>query len=465
MAVIDTLQILIEADASGLETQLKRGMDTVSRFVDKANSQELDWQKILAGTLDTAIIGGIASSFAIAITQAVGFQNSLLNLNNSAAGTSSAMDAATGSISSGLVNAATQAGASLGDTASAYEALYKQIGDASGAQSLTGQIGEIAMELGTNLTTLMPQIIDLFNQWGITSLPAAESALQGLVESAGQGKFSFSELLNIISQQGPILQSRTNVSDLALQLQALSNVSTLSKGTIENNLSAIANSVANPLSTMNLLAGTGKAFTGPDGLITAMQKLNGFLSQAGATAQTFGAQFGLSASTVTQDANTSASALKGAKSATDDMRKSLVDLDTYLAAHESVTTKFQKDWALIMNTLGQNIGVPVLETIIADFDEISHLFNAAKTGGFVGFITSLLGDVGSAFTQNLSKIMAPVTSMSAKPTANGTQSNMGPVTLNITNNIAGGAPTGHQIMGQSIGDKAYNAFMGLMASL
>lgn len=467
MAVIDTLKILVEADASGLETQLKKGMQTISSFVSQADSQQLNWQKILAGSLDTAIISGIAASFAVAIEQAVSFQSSLLNLNNSASGTSGAIDAATGSISDGLVNAANQAGASLGDTASAYEALYKQIGDSGGAEKLTGQIGALALELGTNLGSLMPQIIELFNQWGVNSLPQAEAAITGLFESAGKGKFTLNELLSTISQQGPILQAKTNISDLALQMQALSNVSGLSKTVILDTLNSIAQGVSNPSSNIDVLNGgigeMGKLLSGPDGVVKAFETLSTNVKAFGPIVSQ---QMGLSQNAVAQFGKVSGSSLKDAKTATDNMRGSLVDLDAFIKSHESTTTKFQQDWATITNILGQHVGVPILETIIKEFDIIGGLFSSAKTGGFVGFLEKIGSDFSAGLSSALSPASHALSALQNKPGANSQSSSMGPVTLNTTVNIAASTTNSNpQAVGNGIGTSLYDSFTGLLSKL
>ncbi len=493
MAVLDTLQILIEADSHGLETQLKRSADTVKTFIDKVNGQQANWQKVLAGSLDPAIINGIASSFALAITQAMSFQSSMMNLGNSTAGTSSVLDAATGSISGGLVNAANQAGASLNTTNNAFQMLAKQIGASAATQQFTGQIGLLASELGTNLGELMPQIVELFDQWGVNSVPAAEAALTGLTESLGKGKFTFSELLDTISKQGPLLQSRTNISDLALQLQSLSNSSTLSKGTILNDFEAISNSVADPLSKMNLLAGTGKAFTGPDGLITAMGKLTDFLGKSGIAAQTFGSEFGLSASSVKENASTSSSEIQKVKDSTDKMRIALTNLNDYLTAHESIQTKFGQDWSEIMSSLTQRVGVPVLDALLKGIDNVNaamkgsvswkDFFESIPSGisqtaqglasagfnaevfvgkglqgfgqGIQGLITDSLGLSGASKLGGSNH--APQTSSNA--------TNLGGVTINNNISVAGGAPVSGGTAGQSIGTDLYHQFMGLLAKL
>jgi hypothetical protein len=397
MATLDTLKILIEADSSGLETQLKKGLTTVSSFIDQMNSQQVDWENILAGALDTSIISGIASSFALAIEQTVNFQSSLLNLNNSAAGTASALNSSTGDITNSMVDLAGQTGAGLGQATAAYEALFKQVSNTGAASQLTGEIGEIAMETGTSLSTLMPQVITLFNQWGITTLPQAQSALQGLVESAATGKFSFQDLLSMISQEGPLLQGKTNVSDLAYQLEGLSNISTLSTSTISQLFSTIAQQGANPLSNFSLLTGVSdNTLSGANGLVTAFQKLSGFIQSSGSAAQTFGNLTGLATPVVAQLGATSAISYGQATVGIKQAQGAATDLQTYLDNHLTAQDKFMQAWSGFSALLAQKIGIPLLDTLTSDLEEITALWTTLDKGGFTAFLKELGGDTLAA---------------------------------------------------------------------
>jgi hypothetical protein len=491
---MDPLTIFIEANTAGLETTLKKGMTTVTSFIDQLNSQEVDWQSILAGSLDSAIIAGIASSFALAIEQAVQFQSSMLNLNSNAAATSAATGNSVNGISDAMVNLAGQTGSSLGDVGTAYEAMFKQIGNASDAQTLTGLVGEIAQESGTNLTTLMPQIITLFNQWGITTLPAATTALQGLVESAATGKFKLSDLIDIISQQGPVLQTSTNVSDLAYQLEGLSNQAGLSTSTISSLFATIAQQGANPLSTFSLLTGvTDKTLTGVNGLVTAFQKLTGFVSSSGTAAQTLGQMAGISTGQVAQLGTQTTAAYKTTGDSIKTAETNAQELTVYLNAHKTDIMAFQDAWATFAANLTKDVGIPILDTLTADLQEINALLSGGSIGTFfkelasdsVGALTSL----GTLLIKNFTSVSnpteqaalaslfsgaTPATAPATPPVTTSSSNNQGssssPSNINTSNKaitINGGVTVQNTQSGSGNmgGTSPYNSFTGAIASL
>lgn len=468
MAVIDTLEILIEADSRGLDTQLRKAATTVTSFVDKINGEQVNWQKVLAGALDTAIISGIASSFALAISQAVSFQDTLLNVSNN---TGSAIGGLAGSMSSSIIGLTGQTGASLSDTTAAYEAFYKQFGDAATAQTLTAEAGKLALASNQSLADLMPMLIALFNNWGISSLPAAQEALTGLVNAAGQGKFTLNELVNTISGQGALLQGKTNISDLAINMQALSTQTNLTKDTIVTGFAAIAQGVSNPLSNMSLLVrGVKTDISGPDGLIKAFADVSTTIKRFGAAGITMGQQLGLSTEQAVNFGAQTKASFTAAAAAADKIRANLSPLDTVLAANISSIDKFRQAWSQLLATLTKSVGIPVLDTLTNSFEELNKLM--AGNFGDIGNAIKHPVDFLTSVRQNLGLPRMPANApgflgAGNNPGSNSQPNSMGPVTLNITNNIAPGTGAGssHQILGQSIGDKAYNAFMGLLASL
>lgn len=466
MAVIDTLEILIEADSSGLDTQLRRATSSVLSFVDKINGEQVNWQKVLAGALDTAIISGIASSFALAISQAVSFQDTLLNVSNN---TGNAIGGLAGTTATSLVNLTGQTGASLSDTTAAYEAFYKQFGDAATAQTLTAQAGQLALASNESLADLMPQLISLFNNWGISTLPAAEDALTGLVNAAGQGKFTLGELMNTISGQGAVLQGKTSISTLAIDMQALSTQTGLTKDTIVSGFNAISQGVANPLSNMSLLVkGVKTDISGPDGLITAFQDVSNTIKGFGAAGVTMGQQIGLSTSEAVNFGAQTKTSFAAAAAAAQKVEANLTPLEKVLQDNTSDIDKFKQSWQQLVAELTKTIGIPALDTLTGAFTELNKLISGdgsdivSAIKNPTNFLNSLAGNLGLPTKWPAGTAMGGPANT---PQSNNSQNSMGPVTLNITNNISGQAPTGHQVLGQSIGDKAYNAFVGLLANL
>lgn len=491
MSALDTLEILIEADSRGLETQLKKAGTTISGFVDKMNSQEVNWQSILAGSLDTAIIGGIASSFALAITQAMQFQNSMLNVSNN---TASGLGNATGSMSDSLINLAGTTGASVGETAQAFQMFYKQFGDAAVAQKLTSDAGMLALASNQDLMSLMPQLIDLFNSWGVTTLPAAEDALKGLANEAGQGKFTLDELMKIVGSQGEALQGVTNINKMATQIQALSNQAGLSKATVVDTFNAIANGVANPIAQIDILNGgvgsMANKMRQSDGLITAFADVSKNIKNMGAAGVTMGQQMGLSLTTSAQLGMINAKAFLLAKEAADLATASQKPLQDILDANMSVTDRLSQDYQKLMGILTKNIGMPMLEgldallkDIVGLFDKNTFLKSAGdmldnlilknpmlNIGSKIGNPITAIPDVMSSLFKTIfggdSAPKSPVSNAVSgyapaqnAPSLNTTQKNSN-INLNIVNNISGSGGNGKAI-GDNIGTQLYGMFNGV----
>lgn len=488
MSTLDTLEILIEADSRGLETQLKKAGATVSQFVDKMNSQEVNWQSILAGSLDTAIIGGIASSFALAITQAMQFQNSMLSVSNN---TASGFGSATGDMTNQIIGLAGQTGASIGDTASAFQMLYKQFGDTAIAQKLTADAGQLALASNMNLMDIMPMLIDLFNNWGVTTLPAAEDALKGLANEAGKGKFTLQELMNLISNQGQTLQGVTNINAVATQIQALSNQAGISKQSVVDAFNAIAGGVANPIAQINILNGGVASMAAkmrqPDGLILAFSDVSKNIKAMGEAGVTMGQQMGLSLTTASQLGTINAKAFLLAKQAADEATASQKPLQEILDANMSTTDKLSQDYQKFLGILTTNVGIPVLDGLDALLKEINKMLTGDVLGGLSGLLkgifydipneilkmgsapitdalNALFGGLGKTPPANAMKGTLPnsspttLTPTFGTPTQNSTSKNS-IVNLNVTNNVSG-AGGNSAAVGGNIASQLYNMFQG-----
>lgn len=494
MAILDTLEILIEADSRGLETQLKKSATTISSFVDKMNSQEVNWQSILAGSLDTAIIAGIASSFALAITQAMQFQNSMLDVSNN---TASAFGNSAGATNDAVLALAGTTGASLSDTAAAYQAFYKQFGDAAVAQQLTAEAGKLALASNQSLSSLMPQLIELFNQWGITTLPAAQDALTGLANEAGKGKFSLDELIGVIGNQGQALQGVTNINAMATQIQALSNQAGLSKNSVVDAFNAIAAGVANPIASIDVLNGgvgsMAKNLRQPDGLISAFQDASKTIRDMGAAGVTMGQQMGFSLGTASQLGATAAEAFLLAKKAADQATASQQPLNDILDKNLSTTDHLQQDYQKLLSILTQNVGMPVLEGLDALLKDIVGLFDKntfltsmgdmfdnlilknpmLNLGGGKGvgaidvpsILTNLMSTLFGTGSNNTKPLNNAVSGNSYAPVANAptpnatSNQNGSNVTLNLTNNVSGTGANAKGV-GDNIATQLYNLFVG-----
>lgn len=379
MAVLDTLEILIEADSSGLTTQLSKATDTIVQFVNKMNTQEVDWTSILSKTISPAIITGIASMFANAIVQYTQFQSAATNLNNVSGAATDDLGDSINQLGGQVYTLAEQSGASLGDTTEAFEAFSKAGLDAAAATSATSDAAGIARATGESMATVVAELVPLFQAWGVTTLPQVTAALTGLSNAAGAGQFSFDELVQTITTQGANLSSKTNISDVAIDLASLSNQSGLTKTAIVDDFNAIATGAASPLSQMSLLVGNvSQAISnGPDGLITAFQMVQAKLNDYGpAIRQTIGQTIGLSTSDVSAFGNTSTAAFDNTATAADNLRAHLIDLNTLLETHTSTVSKLGAAWNTFTDYLAAFTVPPGIALLTAALDEMNSAFKS-----------------------------------------------------------------------------------------
>jgi hypothetical protein len=413
MSALDTLTILIEADSRGLESQLKSGLTKVSSFIDTMNSQQVNWQSILAGSLDASIISGVAASFAEAISQAVQFQSAALNLNNTGGGAADNLSGSLGSLSGSMTDLAQNSGASLGDATSAFEAFTKAGLDSAAANTAVTDAAGIARDTGESLASVVTELVPLFQNWGVTTTTGVTDALTGMVNAAQNGQFSFDELASTISSQGGNLEGKTDIKDVAIDLATLSTQSGLSKSAITDAFTAIGNSATDQLSQMNILSGgigkiSADITSGRNGLITAFTNIKTTLDSFPQSVQTnIGNSMGLATATVGKFSTSSVKDFKDTMIAAQNLDNNLKDLTTDLALHETQVNKVQVAWNDVITELdkfivpaGLNAISTIFTTIAGALSEINHLISAGSSGGIAGFFSSLGSDVVGALNSS-----------------------------------------------------------------
>lgn len=401
----NVLTILLEADSTGLTTQLSTAGKNISSFVDKMNSQEVDWTSILSKSISPAIITGIAATFADAIVQYTQFQQSASNLNNVA--TSSTADFANSANSAGgaVYSLAEQSGASLGDTTQAFETFSKAGLDSAAAMGATSDAAAIARDTGESMTAVVQELSELFSNWGVTTLPQVTAALTGLTNGAENGKFSFDELVSSIATQGANLSKKTDIADLAINLAALSTQSGLTKGTIIDTFQAIAQQSSQSISSMNILfkGAAHDISDGPDGLITAFAAINTSIKQYGpAIATTIAQGTGLMSSDVANFAGTAQASFDKAKIAADTLRDHLTPLQKILEDHESEVAKLGAAWNTFIDILASWILPPAIKGLTAllsdattSLTSIQNLINGTSTDKLGDLLQTASGVAGA----------------------------------------------------------------------
>lgn len=396
MTPIDELVIAITGDTTGLSKAVSQAVNIGKGGVEALNNEEVDWTSIFTRAVSPAIIAGVASMFALAISQLINFNTAASNLNNVATPATNSLSNSVGMASDQLYNLAESSGSSLGDTTAGFEAFSKAGLDSAGAIQATTDAAGIARDTGESMSSVVSELVDLFQQWGVTSAPQVTDALTGLVNAAQNGKFSFDQLVTSIAAQGQILQGKTNISDVAVQLAALSNQSGLTQTSILDSFNAIATGVANPLSQIDILVGNvGKAVSsGPDGLITAFQMIQSKVGSMGpAVAQTVLNTIGVSTGTLSNFGDTTTASFKNSAAAADYLRTHLIDLNTDLQNHESLVGKVSVAWNDFATWLTSTFA-PIIQGVITDFNDFGNALKTLDTKP----VQTILSDLGTAFS-------------------------------------------------------------------
>jgi hypothetical protein len=454
MSVIDTLTILIDADASGIQKVLKTSINTVKGGVEQMNNEEVDWTSIFTRSVSPALIGAVASMFALAISNLVNFNNAATNLNNVATPATNALSNGLGLASDAAANLALNSGASLGDATSAFEAFTKAGLDSAAATAATTDAAGIARDTGQSMSSVVTELVGLFQNWGVKTLPQVTDALTGLVNAAGSGKFTFQQLVDTISSSGSVLSSKTDISSVSLQLATLSNQSGLTQTAIIASFNGIVSGVADPLNQMNTLIGGGVGTiskdisSGPNGLITAFGQIQTAVDKFGPAAATVLEGTGIPADVLSSYSTLMPNAMAKTAAAYDDLLKNhIIPLDQYLATHEPISGKL---WSAF-NDLITILSALVSGSYIKDIED----FIAKLTGNGQGILSEILGSTG------LKQYTGPGGASAQGGVNNGisTTNNSSSVNLNTNINIANSSPAA--ILGSQIAKQLYNLFQGI----
>ena len=465
----NVIKILIEGDATGLTSSLRGALETVKKNVNQMNDQSVNWDSILAKTISATIISAVAATFANAISQYSSFANAATNLNNIATPATTAFANSIGQAGGQAYQMANQAGQSLGDTAAAYESFSKAGLDSAAATYAVQEASSIAYATGEQYSSVVQELVTLFQQWGVTTTPQVTNALTGLVNAAQEGTFTFDQLVSTISDQGPLLSAKTNISDVAVNLAVLSTKSGLAQSTILQTFNAIAGAVGTTAITMNAgFNGAAAAIsTGPLGLITAFQDIKKAVDAEGPiVANSFGSQVGIMTGSITNFAGASKTAFAGLGAAGTAALSTLTPLDTLLAKDTPLSAQLGKSWNNFLTALAGFVlptGVTALSSLLDDLTalgtgkvKLSDIFANLPAG-----VQQVSTGISSLAWQGLSAAYQQLTvpgkgaSTSNAPVQSTTAS-----TINTTINMNGansGSATNPLLLGKTLSDKIYQS--------
>lgn len=302
MSVIDTLQILIEADAHGIEGVLKKTLQTVTGTVNEINKQEVDWTSIFTRSVSPAIISGIAATFAFAIQQSLSFSQAM-NTTGTAAGESSAQIAQTGQAALAM---SSHVGSSAQEIANSMMQVSTLFGtNTQESKDVTEAMTKLADSGFGNLNDIVTASMGIFRSWGVTTSSQAITVLTDLMHAAEGAKESIPALtsqFSSFSDQLPTADKNlTSFNGLISTFGSeIANLGVAGAQGIFAALATSASSAAGPMEIMGTSFEKVQKSLLTDGGLTAINNTSEYLSRMGPGAALVATNFGLSATQVGQ---------------------------------------------------------------------------------------------------------------------------------------------------------------------
>lgn len=178
---LEVLQILIEADAKGLENTIKGVINTATGAINTINSQEVDWTSIFTRTVSPAIISGVASMLAFAISQSLDFQQAMTT-TGSAVGDTQQQIAQLSQQALGMSATVPQSGQDLANAMAQVGTVFGKGSQAT--YDIAQAMAQLSTVMGEPLSQVVTASMGLFKQWGVTTESGAIAALTDLMHGA-----------------------------------------------------------------------------------------------------------------------------------------------------------------------------------------------------------------------------------------------------------------------------------------
>jgi hypothetical protein len=399
-SALDKLQVLIEADYSGLKVQLQKAMSEFTNFLSEVNSGQVNWIKILQGSFTPALIATIASTFALSIEQALQFQQAVqgasLNTQTSFGNTTASMTNGAYAISAATGQSANDVEQALGQVS----LVYKNYND---ALEVTNGLAEFAttehLSMGSALTTVLP----LLQQWNVSAGDAA-NIMATLGESTSFGKLSIGDLANMLASAGPQLRSLISLPNAISQLQEASTVPGFTPDAIKNMFDVVVQGASNAQPQINAIFGNMGKDLQTGGFGQALDAINAKIQGWGSSAQIVGQQFGLTASTISENLKSPTQAFSNIDTLAATFLKNLQPLQAWFTENQTSLDKFKEVWATLIADL-EVAAVPAFLSamlkVLDGADTLTKIFNEGANGPTSTAVTTgLSSDMVNAATSN-----------------------------------------------------------------
>lgn len=299
--IIDDLQILITADGSGVESVLKKSLQTVTGTVNQINAQEVDWTTIFTRSVSPAIISGVASMFAFAISNAVNFQAALLTAGT-AAGETSGQIAGIGQAALGLSTGVPASAQDLANAMLQLSAIFPNVND---QQRVAAAMAELSASGFGDLNDIVAAATEIFKQFGVETGDQAVQVLTDLMHAAEGAKESIPQLTQQFTPFSNELPGVNKTVDtfnglISAFASEVRNLGAAGAAAIFQALGASSNNAVGPMELLGQSFSAIQKSLMEDGGLSAIQKTSETLLKMGPSASLIATNFGLSAQQVGQ---------------------------------------------------------------------------------------------------------------------------------------------------------------------
>jgi hypothetical protein len=400
MAIVDTLEILIEADAAGLTSQLKRASSTITSFVSQMNKQEVGWTQILSKSITPALMASIASTFAISIAQAMQFQNAVqassLSSKNTLADNSSKMSGAI----YGMSNSTGKSAIDIADAMGSVQQVYK---DTATSQGILNVIAQEASVRNQSVADTAKELIPLFQEWGINSGPQAATAMANINQAVKEGNISYPDLINNLTDAGTALGKYVDLGTAAAGIEIISSKTGMNAKTALTQLQTIVTGIQDPLSQAGILFSDAIAKVKAGDIGGAFGTMDDKIRGAGAAANAIFGATGMVPEAITRIQNLSTETVKSIKAiapAIDALKAAHSDLQKDVDVNMTSTKELEKIWNQFKNGLA-TFAIPVALTsllvLLNSLGTVVDFLGNSFSGKFLDSLKKVGEGISAAF--------------------------------------------------------------------
>lgn len=377
-SAIASLEVAFTADKKGLESALKSASNTMAQFVDRANSNKIDWTKIMTATLSPGtIIAEIGALFSLAVASAAGFQEAMANTG---AQSTDAFRGANSAISDAAVGISDATGQSAGDVAQALGIAAKGFSDLSIQSEIVNEASMMASRGIGTVTQNTEMLVDALRAWGITTAPAAQQAMDKLAVAAINSGIDFATFARTITDQAPNLKASMDFNTAVSSLYAMSTQAGITGTQAVAMFTNIGNAIGAPLSQAGLLLKNIGGIEGAikaEGVVGAFDKITQYLSSKSTpAAHALGEAMGFTAMQVDILKNTTLADLAQMDQKFVDMKNNQETFSQVFKDTDNAISEMHRAWANFVNALATSgpakAGVDQLTNSLREMTDIIH---------------------------------------------------------------------------------------------